>query len=224
MVVESSFWCQYNKGMNRIFLIANRDDANTYFEKYVTDHQFLPYQITTYEEALSVEKVREIVGSLAYKVNSKKLLFFNCEFSIAAQNAFLKCVEESNELVHFLFASPSQNDLLPTLRSRCIVKRIYNENKDLGQMKQLIVDAVGKKSSWEETAQISELLTDGTLNDFIVCLRNLMLEEQDHSLKMRYYALCKKSLLYSSLVENNNVNKSLVVEAVLLYKNVRIAY
>lgn len=202
--------------MTRIFLVGSKPYIAEYIDSYLSTNKFLPHEIQVFDLALKVEEIRQISKHLAFKVNGQKLLIFNCTFTTAAQNALLKCVEESDENIHFIFTGNHENDLLPTLRSRCSqisLSRKYSIDRALYDLADC---ALKKDDCWEEVILLSEKLKELDLDALIPVMRKLLLENYDGPNTVKYYKSCKKILEVAPLSKNNNVNKGILLESVFL--------
>ena len=75
----------------------------------------------------SIDQIKEIKKTLIYKINEPRL-YVLLNFDLAtfeAQNAFLKTLEEHDNLITFLLVVTQYHSLLPTLISR---SKVINEN------------------------------------------------------------------------------------------------
>lgn len=70
--------------------------------------------------SISVEMIRELYDLVRTRVDTPRLVVLRDadRMSLAAQNAFLKLLEEPNESTHFVLLAHSPSLLLPTIRSR----------------------------------------------------------------------------------------------------------
>jgi DNA polymerase III delta prime subunit len=77
------------------------------------------------KETISIETIRELVAELAYASHLGKpraiILLHADLLSIAAQHAFLKSLEEPPINTQLILATTSLDQLLPTIRSRCLL-------------------------------------------------------------------------------------------------------
>ena len=115
-----------------------------------------PDYLKVNERPCSVDKVREVIEFVSTKprVSKKKVVFIDdvTTMSIQACNALLKVLEEPPSQVVFILRTPSLNEVMPTLISRCMVlnhaqpcrqvivdwlKNYSNENNQLLELKSI---------------------------------------------------------------------------------------
>jgi len=82
------------------------------------------------EESIKIEKIRELNKKVYEKpiVSNKKVYIINnChEMTVEAQNALLKTLEEPPSFVVFILVTHNEQELLTTIKSRCI-KIMFNK-------------------------------------------------------------------------------------------------
>lgn len=204
--------------MGKILLVGDSESTRKYIEQYVESEGFLPYDVTVFEEQIKIEHVRDIVHQLSFKNSVKKLLIFNCELTPASQNGLLKSVEEVDMLMHFIFVVKSEFELLPTLQSRCIIVRCPPLISEVDvKMVELVEKVISSKlPQWDQITELASLLQEKNVQELLHSLRSLFLEKYNTDNGAQYYFYCKKLLKLGSLVENNNVSKSIVLERVFV--------
>ncbi|MFA6047524.1 MAG: DNA polymerase III subunit [Parcubacteria group bacterium] len=82
----------------------------------------------TRKKAISVENMRELQRKLSMTPNGKHKIAIidDAEFlNIQSQNAILKTLEEPPKNVIIILVTQNQEKLLPTIVSRCVVKKFY---------------------------------------------------------------------------------------------------
>lgn len=87
------------------------------------------YRYKSQGTIITIEQIREITS--LFKRVPEKLLICIYNFDSAkkeSQNAFLKTLEEKNHYAQFVLQVFSEESVLPTIQSRCIVKRIYEKS------------------------------------------------------------------------------------------------
>ena len=136
------------------------------------------------------------------------------EISIEAQNALLKSVEEHSPTTHFIFVAEKEDDLLPTIRSRCFIVRLEREVVKSEGIKDLISLYFSKdECNWDALEKILQEIGDVNPERLIPVVRNMMVNGFDDSKKVsRLYASCKKMLALLPLVSKNNVSVRTFVE------------
>ncbi len=78
-----------------------------------------------------IDEIRELEHFLYLKTNHQKkigLIYHADRMTVQAQNAFLKTLEEPTPDTLLLLLTSNTNALLPTIRSRCHVISLFNEN------------------------------------------------------------------------------------------------
>ena len=85
------------------------------------------------EESIKIEKIRELNKKVYEKPivsNRKVYIINNChEMTVEAQNALLKTLEEPPNFVVFILVTHNEQELLTTIKSRCI-KIMFNKLTD----------------------------------------------------------------------------------------------
>lgn len=86
-------------------------------------------QVRPEGKSIGVDEVRRIVGEaniMPFEGSRKVILIYNAELLTAqAQNALLKTIEEPPGGVFFILLTRSLDNLLPTIRSRCAIHRLF---------------------------------------------------------------------------------------------------
>lgn len=80
-------------------------------------------------KSIGVDEVRRIVGEanvMPFEGKRKVIIIYNAELlTVQAQNALLKTIEEPPFGVFFILLTKTLDDLLPTIRSRCAIHRLF---------------------------------------------------------------------------------------------------
>lgn len=195
------------------FLLVGSGSSCEQFSDHLIKKEKIPsYNITVFEETIKIDEARKLRFELISKQSSKRLFVIKNGMTIEAQNSLLKLLEEIHESVYFVFFAKSDEDFLPTIRSRCLVK-FLERDKDYGFvaiLKSIDVFAYNEVDMLAEQCgkdvksilpSLRELLLDGTLsvND-----------------RRRYYIYCKRLMSLQKLSEVNNVNERILLEKVFL--------
>ena len=84
------------------------------------------------EKQYTIEYVHDILATIAFKLNKTEHFFFIIQkadfLTPACANRLLKSIEEPPPGYHFLLLAERKEQLLPTIRSRCIIKLFYAAN------------------------------------------------------------------------------------------------
>lgn len=149
------------------------------------------------QKSISIDQIRELKPNLRLKSIQKRIVIIPDAslLTIEAQNSILKILEEPGLNIHFLFASSSTNDLLPTILSRLFVwnlmmptnlqlkKHFSNYPKELMQ-KALVV---GKGNIDTILAVLEDNQDNSTLN-FLELAKTILSET-------RFKRLCRVDIL-----------------------------
>lgn len=176
------------------------------------------------EPSISIQKIKTLAKFLSRKPyqNDQKIIFIPQadQLTLPAQNALLKTLEEPPAHSLIILVSPHQNQLLPTIISRCEIhqlvsdlspdpefitlqKNIYSTitNQSIGQRINFISQYSGSKISALEFCQ-----------NQLKYLRYLMLTENQYLLSSLIKSL---SLTINQL--NQNLNPKLVLENLIFH-------
>lgn len=115
--------------------------------------------------SFGIDKVREIKRHLTFKATGKGeirgvVIETADEMTIEAQNAFLKILEEPPEDTIIILCAGSEDDLLPTIRSRCLLITTTASptplTADEAQMQKKIFEKLTKAEIGEKISFIEE--------------------------------------------------------------------
>lgn len=85
-------------------------------------------------QGLSIETIRdleEIILYSPYKLPSKTIILANFDQAgIPAQNAFLKKLEEHPSYIRFVLQSANEQQILDTIKSRCLIVNLMGQTKE----------------------------------------------------------------------------------------------
>lgn len=85
-------------------------------------------------KSIGVDEVRRIVSEanvMPFEGSRKVILIYSAELMTAqAQNALLKTIEEPPAGVYFILLTRSLDSLLPTIRSRCAIHRLFPMSRE----------------------------------------------------------------------------------------------
>lgn len=107
------------------------------------------------DEVLTIENIRELIGRIGQSHTKPNLIFIieNIgRMKIESMNALLKTLEEPPKDTYFFMTAESENDILPTIRSRSKIvnfqsvpeKEIYEACRDNAYHEELVKFSVGK--------------------------------------------------------------------------------
>ncbi len=200
--------------MSSILLIGNSESARGFVDEYCVTHKILPYEIERFEETLPIASAREIKKKLSFSTSGSKLFIFSNGITVEAQNALLKCVEESMENVHFVFCCEREDSVLPTIASRSKIVKLERKFESESEMMELIKNVIVLKSMSYQDIETISLLCEKDFGKIIAALREIVLDDS-HSPQHRLRAIicCKKLLQTSSLLRVSNVSLFVLLES-----------
>jgi hypothetical protein len=106
------------------------------------------------EKQYTLDKLEIIFSTLAFALDPDALFFFIIQkadtLSAACSNQLLKSLEEPPRGYHFLLLTDNTHDILPTIRSRCIIKTWHTQSNEHAH--QAIIDCFTKKNKLSATA------------------------------------------------------------------------
>ncbi len=235
--------------MMPILLVSdNQRQIHTYITDFVKKHAIIPSSIFHYKKnttVISIEQVREIQSYLV-RATSMKYLFIIHDFETArkeTQNAFLKTLEEKGENAYFIVIVSSIGSLLPTVISRCTIKKLKIKNvPQSGSQttpyagisfsgKKLKITQKLKVALSEEdtlfTQSLSQLFVRYTVTDrekavrlcdmFLTTLHETMKKPQKSNIFLIYVLpkILKEILKTRNFMLKNNVNVQIAIDHIL---------
>ncbi|HVZ11491.1 MAG TPA: hypothetical protein VG965_00510 [Patescibacteria group bacterium] len=209
--------------MRSLILNGSKKFVEEFLEQYIRDNNIPEYNILRFEEQIKISDARKIKQTLSIAPLSgrNRLVIISAEISLDAQSALLKTLEELDEVTDFVFVS--QQELLPTIVSRCTVfiepKASYLPTLDKDIL--LIVNKLLIDQPTSRLALVEELIDvkKVSLADIILCLRAQLLElvSKNDSAKIQICAhLIKELTKTSKLVTSNNLNSKTAIERLFL--------
>lgn len=186
------------------------------------------------QTSISIETIRELIGELGYAARSKQpriiLLLAANQLTPAAQHAFLKSLEEPPANTLIVLATNNPNQLLGTIRSRCILHQLKTEPSNTSSFEELDqkIPALIKKliqNRGEVTYhQIIELVAEHKSKDQAIKLVNLLIRWLHHQPQTTQKIIYLQQKLVETITHlQGNVNPSLALEEVLFrIKNQRL--
>jgi len=184
-------------------------------------------------KAVGIDRIRELSRELSLKPAQQKqkfaVLLEAQHLTTAAQNALLKTLEEPPAHSQIVLTSPTPEALLPTIVSRCAIKKLKAkpeldfDNRQYQKAKQeflnLLSQSRGERLSWGE--QNKDRLTDRTqaqvlLSYWTAVLREQMLQDISNANTARMGEWVKICLKRLRLIETTNASPRLAVEHILV--------
>ena len=229
--------------MQCLIIIGSEEKRKDYIKEFTRSKKIKNYNTHFYSEKISINDVREIKKILSVHVHSDeyRLFVFSLGVTQDAQHALLKTFEEVTDDSFFLLEAKTKEVFLPTVLSRSRVIMLGGSDIDATSFKQskdFIEFFLSRNLSAEDRVlsvfKYCEVFagkdTQIFFDNFILALRDVLLnsvmqEEYEKDLFIRVQVLKKilsRVLEVYPLVVFNNVNKRLVLEAILLGANSQI--
>ncbi|MGV3278375.1 hypothetical protein ACFX5K_01850 [Rickettsiales bacterium LUAb2] len=152
--------------INKIGLIEN----NTHHNLLIIEPDF-DENTGKYKGQINVEKVRNIkqfISLSSFNDDLPKIIIIDSidNFNINASNAILKILEEPSRDCLFLLINHNSNNILPTIKSRCITKHFNNLNE---QELLNIINIKGLYNSLDDLDEIKSYvkLCEGSINNLL---------------------------------------------------------
>ncbi len=191
--------------------------SDSFIGNFIAEHNIAQFNVTTYSDAIKIDDVRGIKKKLSMKVMHDELYVFQNSLTVEAQNALLKSIEEVGEKVHFIFCVSSRDQLIPTVRSRCLeiyLSTPYSSDETLTE----IIKKLDKTGDmWCDIDTISQHLKSGGDQALLGVLRQLLLDNlHDPQNTARYYTRCEEAIKTLHLIEKNNVSRNSVLERIFM--------
>lgn len=120
-------------------------------------------------KSIGVDEVRRIIGEanvMPFEGSRKVIVIYNAELmTTQAQNALLKTIEEPAFGVFFILLTKTLDNLLPTIRSRCAIHRLFPMSRE--EMRRYIIRQYGLSGpSLDEAVAIARGIP-GQADEFI---------------------------------------------------------
>ena len=204
-------------------LAGDLESKNEFLAKLIKEENIKSYNLFDYQETLKIPQVREIKKLLSTKAFSgAKRLFVIRDATLEAQNALLKTLEELPDDTSFLFLNEAI--LIPTILSRIQILNFKRKKVDVdANLSSILESFLSANMNLSSTFLFSEeLLTqspDLNFANLIFHLREILLKQiQEDSFEKIGLTLRLLKSLYRHLpfVENNNLNKKLLFERIII--------
>ncbi len=200
--------------MASTLLVGNSQSVHGFIEEYSTIHNILPYEIERFEEILPIASAREIKKKLAFSAPGKRLFIFSSGMTIEAQNALLKCVEESSENIHFIFCCEREDSVLPTIASRSKVIKLRELVVSEDEMVSIVARVASSKTVSYSDIESIAVLCEKDFGKIIVALRQIILDDSmSFEKRLRAITFCKKLLQMNSLLKVSNISVLVLLES-----------
>lgn len=169
-----------------LFVGKNLKTKALKFAKEIQDNQFDLHILET-KQSLGIDEIRDLQRILSLKPHSGKykiaIIGEAHLMTIQAQNALLKTLEEPPGKAILILTTTSEFLLLPTIVSRCQIKRFYQPIPKVGEL-------------------------SDNLDDWIVYYRHKLIRHQTKN----YLNLLKQIIKIRNLVNSTNINKNLAMD------------
>ena len=169
-----------------LFVGKNLKNKALKFAEKIQSNRF-DLHLIDFEDSIKIGQIRDLQRQLSLKPYSGKyktaIILEAHLMTIQAQNALLKTLEEPSGNAILILTSPSEYLLLPTIVSRCQIKRFY-----------------------QPIPAITELSEN--LDDWIIYYRNKLIKHQNKN----YLEFLKQIIKIRNLLNSTNINKNLAMD------------
>lgn len=213
-------------------LIGKLQKGREYIENLKKELYIKPYNVLVFDTRLKIADAREIkvFFSKLGTEREKHLVVLFDGATLDAQNALLKTLEEIPNHAYICWLAESEHDVLPTILSRCTIVMLEQELMEITntRMEQYIQHITENSIiSYATALLLGEQIQ--TLDDY-----SLFIQTFESVLKKQIYEnqiispvsieILEKVSSFYPVIESNNVNPRLIIEAILLSKsNLQIA-
>lgn len=183
---------------------TNQENVTTYIKRQLNIKDHAVKIIKPDKTSIGIDKIRSIKLELSLKnATGKTLLIINNAELLTeeAQNALLKILEEPAPNLVIILYTNSNDNLLPTVRSRCYSVEIGKP--ELKILKDYLIDKGYKESDIEKALNVSNGLPDLTLSILNKESTNLT-EALEYSKDLLKYPLHKKIKEVDTLSKNKD--------------------
>lgn len=200
---------QHLVSMIPLILVGNEQQINEYLQKSKKTGE-IHLIISPKQTEFSIDEIKELIreANIAHIEKRVYVLFNFHKSSLEAQNALLKIIEEPPENTQFILTVANQNRLLPTIisRSKIIILNKKKLQKVSPAVKKILDDFISNKT--DRFPNFESIDTLPQMLDFF----RLRLQQDKESSK-----IIKEILKVQNLVENNNLNKQLAIDHLLIF-------
>lgn len=204
--------------MASFLIIGEKNKCDEYIDSFIKNKSFKDYEVENYEDKILIDSTKKIVKSLSFKITGKKLILLRGEITIEAQNALLKNIEELSENCTIFICVDSKDKVLSTIQSRCFLVNLSPSNMEINSdvCSSIVSYTRGRIGIWEliDKLESSEIVSVD-VNKLLIQFRHILINLSD-SQTSKYYLYCKRFLVLSSLLKNNNVQARIVLEKVFV--------
>lgn len=208
--------------MTPILLVANNEKKIKTFLKQFCKKNLIEvshiFEIEPQNKEISIDQIREVKKQVVYSfVQTRLFTFYNFDASsYQAQNALLKTLEEHSFNIQFILVVSSLYDILPTIRSRCNVVSLKDDeifllDSQLKKILELFINRRLKKYLSQPEFQVKTLKNSITLFDQTLTFFRSRLEKDRNATK-----IIRKIITNRSLVLHNNVNPQYAFDRLLI--------
>lgn len=211
-------------------LAGDSESKENFLSSFIEGGNIKSYNLFDYQGTLKIPQVREIKKLLSTKAfGGAKRLFVIRDATLEAQNALLKTLEELPEDTSFIFLD--ERMVIPTILSRTQILnfkiRKVDVDANLSSILENFLSALraGPQANIDLSSTFlfsEELFTqspDLNFANLIFCLREILFKQiqEDGFEKTGLTLKLLKSLYrYLPFVENNNLNKKLLFERIII--------
>ncbi len=208
-----------------------RDYCNDYVKNIlnipnISNTDFILLNKQDGKKNISINQIRLLINKLKLKPVNQKFKIAIIEnaqdLSTEAQNALLKVIEEPPEYAQIFLTVDYIENLLPTIKSRCIIVNLSNANDEIDEeVKNLLSFTIGEKIDWltqnKQNAKDLEWVLK-ILNNMELIIRHELLTNDDlnNVEKKKYVNFISKIHEFKNDIAITNVNTYLGLERLLV--------
>jgi hypothetical protein len=203
-----------------IVVYRDKDKIDPYINSFTEENHVVKpdiFHIIPEKRVLHIDQIKELIKQISI-TSTRNRLFVLYDLDLAgppAQNSLLKTLEEKKETDFFLIFATQLELIVTTIRSRCNV--IYIDNESQRKISPEIKDFADLLLTQHSISALSHpLVMNMTLEKAIPFLDDLILVIHAHFSTKHGISFLKQVLKTKALIQSNNLNPQLAIDALLL--------
>jgi DNA polymerase III delta prime subunit len=204
-----------------IYVYRTSEKLEPSINQFSTENSISPadiFRIIPEKRLLHIDQIKEIIKHVSItSVHPRLFVLYDIDLAgPPAQNSLLKTLEEKKETDFFILCVTQLELVLTTIRSRCNV--IYIESGDDIQVSPEVEQFADLLLSKSLQVLSDKLVMGINLEKAVLLLDEIILSVQKRLAKDPVLAamILKETLLTKSLLQSNNLNPQLAVDALLI--------
>ena len=199
---------------NETKLLINKENKSYKLIQNNSHPNFYLIDVSEEKKTIDISQIRQMINysnKSSFNNNPRFVLIDNVEnLNINSTNALLKIVEEPNQNIHFILIHNNEKNILPTLKSRCLIFKINFSFKESINIVNLLLD--DNIFDLLNNDLISYYNTPGEIINLINFAKEKAINLNEFSLKELL-----KYLIDNSYYKKNKLVKSLLINFIELY-------